>query len=584
MPESKLERSFLLLPQLAVPTRVLQDCFRAGLGARIGQSTVASRKVHTFRPDRPECVTVLSNSDAGRVFYQRRQEGEVCHLDVFHECGDVDHKQLATALRQAVAIYNYHSGLTRLEFFGGNEKEVCADFIDVQTGTGGGRITGSLTYGRKQSLRRAHGNHVHVAAALPGDHLACLFYLVMAVESAVAKSGLELRRNEGIDNRLGGKGAADLSPYSDNSDSFLREKEAAMPETIARHQYRQDLTELADDFDGVEDVRDTLTAAEEGCGERLFNYGLEGRGCGPQVLQRLAGLGLVSVKDGKVSLTEYGRSFLAYLNEHMPDMEAYLRQSFRLLRPPSGSPRSSKLAPEVGSGGSGRRMLLPCPVNGRRGELAVAETVNAAARRMVAEGSQSLRVSTGDLHEFVRKERPRTEICLVIDASASMAGQRIRAAKFLARHLLLTNPDKLSLITFQEEKAEVVLPFTRDWRLGEESLKRIVPVGSTPLASGLQGCIDYLAAAGVRKPLVLLITDGVPTVAAVSRDPVADALAAAGEIKRRGYGFACIGLKAHRRFLAALAEQAGGRVYMLEELEKRALVKTAWDDCVGRYL
>lgn len=584
MPEIKLERSHIFLPELSAAAYVLKTCFAADKGARIGQSTVASRKVHTMRPDHPEMVTVLSGSDAGRVFYQRRREGEVCHLDIFHECGLVDHQQVAAALRQAVDIYNYHFGVCRLEFFGSPETAVSADFIDVQTGTGGGRITGGLTYGRKLTLRQAHGNHVHVAAALPGEHQTCLFYLVMAVESVVTGCGLELRRNEGIDHRAGGGSPVDMSPYSDHTDSFLRQKEAAMPEAIAHHQYRQDLTELADDFDAVQDVRDTLADAEEGCREGLFNYRLEKRGCGPEALRRLAGLGLLTVKDGKVALSDYGRAFLAHLREHLPDMEAYLRQSFRLLQPLGVSPRASRLAPELKSGGGGRRLLLPCAAGERQGELAVAETVNAAARRAVAEGQAGLRVTPADLHEFVRRQRPRTEICLVIDASASMAGQRIRAAKFLARHLLLANPDKLSLITFQEDRVEVVLPFTRDWRQGEESLKRIVPVGSTPLASGLQGCIDYLVTTGIRKPLILLISDGVPTVAAISRDPVADALAVAAEIKRRGYGFACIGLKAHRRFLAALAEKAGGRIYMLEELEKRALVKTAWNDCLGRYL
>jgi len=104
------------------------------------------------------------------------------------------------------------------------------------------------------------------------------------------------------------------------------------------------------------------------------------------------------------------------------------------------------------------------------------------------------------------------------------------------------------------------------------------------LAGGLKTCLSYLHEAGARNPLIILITDGIPTVAEHSRDPLADALDAASSVKLSGYGFACIGLRPHRRYLTQLAEQAGGSLYVLEELEKHAMVKAAWTERVGRYL
>ena len=164
----------------------------------------------------------------------------------------------------------------------------------------------------------------------------------------------------------------------------------------------------------------------------------------------------------------------------------------------------------------------------------------------------------------------------MVDASASMVGQRIKAAKFLARHLLLSTPDRISMVIFQDDWAKVQVPFTRDYRQVEQSLREIVSLGSTPLALGLKVCVGYLQQEKVHNPMIILITDGVPTLADVSGDPMADALTAAQDIKSKNYGFVCIGLKPHKNYLAKLSQAAGGSTYVLDELEKQVLVKAAW--------
>ncbi len=586
MAKGKLAYDSSFLAELDQPGHMLLSILQQNKGARIGESAVVSRKMHTVDPARPEVVTVLADVDAGQTFYHRQDVGEVFHLDVFHECGQVDHRAAAAHIRQAVEMYGFHYsiyGSRRLGFAVGNE-DVSADLVDVQTGTGGGRVTGNLSYGRKLSLRRAHENHVHIAAMLPEEHRACLFYLVLAAEEAIAAAGLELRRNEGIvAGRGGGGGSSDLSPYSDQTDSFLRQKGRASTAALERHQYLQDVSDLADDFDTVKDVKAALDEVDGGVGEQKLLQSLAKRGSGEQALRRLERQGIVAVEGGKVRLTDYGQALKRFVDGHLPDIEAYLRRAFRLFRPPVWRPGRGKLL-TAGEGGSGPRRLKPRDVCGAMGELAVAETVNAAARRATADGRAELRIAADDLQEFVRRRKQRAEICLVIDASASMAGQRLRAAKFLARHLLLSTPDRLAIITFQECSAKVVLPLTRDWQKAEESLGEIASFGSTPLAGGLSACLSYLRGAGARNPLIILITDGIPTIAENSRDPMEDALASAAAVKESGYGFACIGLKPHRLYLNQLAERAGGSLYMLEELEKYAMVKAAWTERTGRYL
>ena len=586
MYETKLDCNAGFFNELERPVACLQAMIRENRGARIGQSTVVSRKMHTLEAAKPETVTILTNVDAGIKFYNRQNEGEVFHLDIFHQCGQVDHRQAAARLRRAVEIYGFHNNIYASHHFGfrSGGEAVSADYVDVQTGTGGGRITGSLNYGQKLSLRRAHENHVHVTVMLPGEHVACLFYVVMAAEEAIRAAGLELRCNERIVHGRGGGSGGDLSPYCDQSDSFLREKGVGMPETVQRHQYLQDVTDLADEFDTVQDVKDMLAEADGGAGEQKLLQSLARRGSGEQALRRLERQGIVAVEGGKVRITEYGQGLKAYLDRHLPEIEAYLRRAFKLFCPPVWRPGRSKLLAEEGQGVAGARQLKTRDGSGACGELAVAETVNAAARRILDSAHGGLEITAADLREFVRKRRQKAEICLLVDASASMTGQRLRAAKFLARHLLLSTPDRLTIIAFQEDAAKLVQPLTRDWQQVESSLRGITSFGSTPLAGALTKCQAYLREANVRNPLIILITDGMPTVAEHSRDPLTDALEAAAAIKLSGYGFACIGLKPHRGFLAQLAEQAGGSLYVLEELEKHAMINAAWSERVGRYL
>jgi magnesium chelatase subunit D len=578
MREIKLDYNTTLLTSLARPADFLRVCFQGDKGARIGQSTVASQKLHTLNPARPEEVKIMQDVDAGRIFYQRTTPGEVYHLDIFHQCGLVDHRKVAAAVKKAVDIYSYHHRLRKMALFSEIDDGAKADYIDVQTGTGGGRITGALNYGRKLSLRRAHENHVHVSAMLPAEHLECLFYIVMAVEEAITACGFELRRNERIIHGAGGGGSStDMSPYSDVSDSFLRQRgQEQMPAAAKRHQHLQDISELSDDFDSPRDLQEMLQEVAQGADRKQLAESAIRRGGSERTLDRLSGMGLVELTKKGAKLTDQGQELMDYLQRHLPEVEAHLRKAFQLLKPEKQHDGHNKSLKCSKGFGAGKRLMRPECRHTLPGELAVAETVNAAACRAVAESLREIAITAQDLRHFVRKPKQKAEICLVIDASASMSGSRIRAAKFLARHLLLTTPDPISIITFQAESAQVGLAMTRDIRQADESLRQLCALGSTPLASGLRTCLEYLGSVNVRNPLIILITDGMATIGDKTRDPLADAIEAAKEIKTKGYGFTCIGLKPHRQHLLLLAKAAGGTVCVLDELEKHLLVRSAW--------
>lgn len=570
-----------MLDQFELPTSLLTGYIRRNLGVRIGESTVLSQKVHTVDPRKPEVVTIMQNADAGKVFYRRKSPGQIFHFDIFHECGPVDHRKVAHAVVKGIEAYNLHQSMRTGVLFQSQSIAVRPDCFDVQTSTGGGRITGSLEYGKKVSLRKAHENHVHVAGMIKQENLSCAFYVVLAVESAILDCGLELRANESLThvNTQGGSGA-DLSPYSDQSDSFLQEKNVELDSpAVKRQQFLQDAAELTEEMDSAKDVYDTLSAIDHN-DVRAFNSLCETPAQKERVCQCLSGMGIASIKDGKLQLTQYGQELKNFLARRLPDVESYIRRMYRLFKPYEAHPGRTKNNRAIGAGGTGRRIIV---ADDHEGEVSLPETIQAAANRMAGSPGGLLRIGEKDIRRSARLTRSKTEICVLIDASASMAGQRMNAAKYLVRHLLLSTPDKISVVIFQENRAAVQVPFTRDYLAIQKNLKDISAIGSTPLGLGITTCLHYLEESRPKNPLIVLVTDGVPTFADVSKDPVQDALNAAKMIKEKGYSFTCIGLRPHKDYLNKLAQAAGGSTYMLEELEKQALVRTAWQEHhVGR--
>lgn len=185
----------------------LRKEFNKNKGVRIGETAVVSRKVHTIHPDCPGKVNIVVNSDAGQVFYHRLAQNEITHIDLFHEVITFDMVQMAEYLRQTLTE---------------NALDHLMDYIDIQTGSGGGKLTGDLKYGMTESLKKNHLNHVHLAALIPCEELDSLFFLVSAVEKALKKQKVELRKIEIIKHEIGNS-QMDMSQYTTDSDSNLKQ-------------------------------------------------------------------------------------------------------------------------------------------------------------------------------------------------------------------------------------------------------------------------------------------------------------------------------------------------------------------------
>lgn len=527
-------------------------------GVRLGESTVISRRVHVVAVDKPEEVRIVG-ADAGRVFYGRGVDGTVYHIDVFHQVGCVDHRAVARVITDVM----------RTEM-----PDVAAAFLDrmdIQTATGGGRLTGSLTFGRKESLRRAHANHVHIASELESDRLPLLVPVVAAVEAEIIRQGLEIRKVERVILDLRGhKGSElDMSAYMSESDSFLREEKLS-----------SDITRKTTDSTIEEThclVTETLPPAELLQLLRSFPFRPNDEhrqrwGDLDHTLETLRSKGHIARKRGVWTLTVKGQTLLDAVNLYLPELESRLRRFLRRL-PARKSCLRSAVITKPGVGRQRLREKSEVTLNNQGGQLNLAATATQAACRWISGQSQP-----GCIHHetwrYSRLERHQTvNIILLVDSSASMAGDRLRAARLLAQHLVLSTRDRVAVIAFQGESVLVPTNFSSSLVKIQAQLLALKAVGLTPLAHALQETILFVRQHRVYRPLVVLITDGIPTVALAGGDPSADALTLATHFRSLPLEFACIGLNPNQSFLEKLSQRSGGQLYVVEELDTSVLAQ-----------
>ncbi|MBW3555830.1 MAG: VWA domain-containing protein [Actinobacteria bacterium] len=241
--------------------------------------------------------------------------------------------------------------------------------------------------------------------------------------------------------------------------------------------------------------------------------------------------------------------------------------------PPSGGRRS----PAEGSRG---RLVGDRPVGDTVGSLALGATVRAAVERRAADGDDQRLVTAGDLREAVRQERVGNLLVLAVDASGSMgAQQRMEAVKGAVLSLLLDayqRRDRVALVTFRDDRAEVVLRPTGSVEVARGRMADLRTGGRTPLAAGIERALQVATAAGpgAHRPLLVLVSDGRATSAPAGQDPVEAAMAVAATARRHAVPSVVIDAESGdtRLGLAArLAEAMGADLVPLPELTASAL-------------
>ncbi|MCI2419143.1 putative cobaltochelatase [Saccharopolyspora sp. K220] len=149
-------------------------------------------------------------------------------------------------------------------------------------------------------------------------------------------------------------------------------------------------------------------------------------------------------------------------------------------------------------------------------------TLAAAAPRQIARGRSGpgLLLRRDDLRRAVREGREGNLVLFAVDASGSMAArQRMSAVSGAVVSLLrdaYQRRDKVGVITFRGDSAELALPPTSSVDIAVARMRQLRTGGRTPLADGLLRVRRVVQRERVRDPqrraLVVLLTDGKATV------------------------------------------------------------------------
>ncbi len=150
-------------------------------------------------------------------------------------------------------------------------------------------------------------------------------------------------------------------------------------------------------------------------------------------------------------------------------------------------------------------------------DIAVDATIRAAAPYQRRRGRvEQLIIKDEDIRFKQREKRMGHLFLFLVDGSGSMAAQRrIVEAKAAIQSLLMDcyqRRDRVSMILFRKDRAEVVLPPTSSLEIASQRLKELPTGGATPLSAGLFEAYKLVRQSILRdkelRIVLFIITDG----------------------------------------------------------------------------
>lgn len=238
--------------------------------------------------------------------------------------------------------------------------------------------------------------------------------------------------------------------------------------------------------------------------------------------------------------------------------------------------------------GSGRRSLVKSDteqgryvksaMHGNKADIAFDATLRAAAPYQQSRDKNGMAVSihNDDIRIKQREKRTGNFILFVVDASGSMGvGKRMTAVKGAVLSLLsdaYQKRDKVGMITFRRDSAELVLGMTRSVDLAAKKLESLSTGGKTPLSLGLEAAHNVILAARRKQkdilPVIVLVSDGRATFGH-GKNPFEESVCAGKAIADDKIKMIVINAEQDfikLRLAQRLAEQTGADFYEMSEL------------------
>ncbi len=233
------------------------------------------------------------------------------------------------------------------------------------------------------------------------------------------------------------------------------------------------------------------------------------------------------------------------------------------------------------------RYIRARDAQGRYDDIALDATVRQAAPHQISreKNGHALAIRDDDLQRKVRVHKTGNLVIFAVDASWSMAAaERMEATKGAIMSLLVDayqKRDRVAMVSFQKDRATLVLPPTSSVEMAKKALQEIPVGGKTPLSAGLLLALQVIEREKNQNPevapLMILLTDGAGNVSLTGVPPREEALMIANLYREKQFRTVVINTEHEsldRGLAQELADALEGPCYTLAEIRADYLLET----------
>lgn len=246
--------------------------------------------------------------------------------------------------------------------------------------------------------------------------------------------------------------------------------------------------------------------------------------------------------------------------------------------------------------GAGKRNIVKTSTNQGRyiraikpknkiGGIALDSTIRTAAlhQKYRDKRGKAIAIEMDDVRVKVREKRTGNSILFIVDASGSMgARNRMEAVKGAICSLLndaYQKRDKVGMVAFRKNEAEVLLNITRSVDLAKKQLEILPTGGRTPLAQGIKTSLELIRAERFKDedtlPILVLVSDGRANASINGGNAMEEAMKEASKVKLQGYKSIMIDTEndfIQMNFAKDIAKLMGATYYKIENLKSDQLI------------